>query len=99
MSRNGSTPTRIVRFLEALVVVIFIINRIAEKVFDSIFATHVTETISPATATFIAKQDLYNLFIVFAKWGFCNCFIHLIPAKSGSLPELNGKKLFVDLFP
>ena len=98
MSRNGSAATRIVRFLEYLVVIIFIKNRIAEKVFDSIFATHMTETITNAIATFMAKQELYNLFIVFAKWCFGNCNIHFVPAKSGSLSELNGKKLLVDFF-
>ena len=98
MSRNGSTPTSVVRFLEDFVVIIVIINRIAEKVFDSIFAAHITKTITQTTTTFIAKQDLYNLFIVFAKWCFGDCIIHLIPAKSFSLAELNGKKLLVDFF-
>ena len=55
MSRNGSAPTRVKRFLEALVVIIFIINRIAEIVIDSISAAQITETISPATITFITK--------------------------------------------
>ena len=98
MSRYGSAPTRVERFLEDLVVVVFIKHRIAEKVFDSIFATHITETISPAISTFMAKQDLYNLFIVFAKGCLGNCNIHFVPAKSGSLSELNGKKLLVDFF-
>ena len=98
MSLNGSAPTRVVRFLEDFVVVIFIKNRIAEKLFDSIFATHMTEPIPQAIATFMAKQDLYNLFIVFAKRGFVNCSIHFVPAKSGSLSELYGKILLVDFF-
>ena len=98
MSRYDSTPTIIVRFIEDFIVVIYIINRITEKVFDSIFAAHITETIPQTTTTFIAKQDLYNLFIVFAKRGFGNCSIHFVPAKIGSLPELNGKKLFINYF-
>ena len=98
MSRNGRTPTRVVRFLEDFVVVVFIKHSIAEKVFDFIFATHMTEPIPPAIATFMAKQDLYNLFIIFAKWSFGNCNIHLVPAKSGSLPELYGKILLLDFF-
>ena len=72
MSRNGSTPTLVERFLKDFIVIIFIINRIAEKVFDSISAAQITETISQTTTTFIAKQDLYNLFIVLAKWCFGN---------------------------
>ena len=42
--------------------------------------------------------DLYNLFIVLAKGSFGNGNIHLVPTKSGSLSELNGKKLLVDFF-
>ena len=98
MSRYGSAPTRVVRFLENFVVVIFVINRIAEKVFDSISAAQITETIPLATITFIAKQDLYNLLIVIAKRGFDDCSIHLIPAKSFSLTELYFNILFVDFF-
>ena len=99
MSRNGSAPTLVERFFEDFIVIIFIINRIAEKVFDSISAAQITETIPQATTTFIAKQDhLYNLFIVFAKWCFSDCSIHFVPAKSGSMSELNGKKLIVDFF-
>ena len=55
MSRKGSAPTRVVRFYEDFIVVIFVINRIAEKVSDSISLAQITETISPATVTFIAK--------------------------------------------
>ena len=46
----------------------------------------------------MAKQDLYNLFIVFAKRGFGNGIFHFVPPKSGSLSELYGKKLLVDFF-
>ena len=46
----------------------------------------------------MAKQDLYNLFIVFAKRGFGNAIIHFVPAKSGSLSELYGNILIVDFF-
>ena len=46
----------------------------------------------------MAKQDLYNLFIVFAKRGFGNGIIHFVPAKSGSLSELYGKIMLVDFF-
>ena len=55
MSRNDSAPTRVERFLEALVVIIFIINRIAEIVIDSISAAQITEIISHAMTTFITK--------------------------------------------
>ena len=98
VSRNGSAPARVKRFLEDFIVVIFIINRIAEKVFDSISAAQITETIPHATTTFIAKQDLYNLFIVFAKWCFGDCSIHFVPAKRFSLAEFYGNILFVDFF-
>ena len=46
----------------------------------------------------MTKQDLYNLFIVFAKRGFGNGIIHFVPAKSGSLSELYGNILIVDFF-
>ena len=55
MSRNGSAPTLVERFLKDFIVFIFIINRIDEKVFDSISAAQITETISQTTTTFIAK--------------------------------------------
>ena len=55
MSRNGSAPTIITRFFEALVVIIFIINRIAEIVIYSISFAQITETISHAITIFITK--------------------------------------------
>ena len=56
MSRNGSAPTIIPRFFEALVVIIFIINRIAEIVVSGgFFVAQITEIISVAICTFMTK--------------------------------------------
>ena len=56
MSRNDSAPSIIPRFLEALVVIIFIINRIAEIVVSGgFFVAQITEIISVAICTFITK--------------------------------------------
>ena len=55
MLRNGSAPTIVERFLENFIVIIFIINRIAEIVIDSISAAQITEIISHAMSTFITK--------------------------------------------
>ena len=55
MLRNGSAPTIIPRFFEALVVIIFIMNRIAEIVIYSISFAQITEIISHAMTAFITK--------------------------------------------
>ena len=55
MSRNDSAPTIMARFFEALVVIIFIINRIAEIVIYSISFAQITEIISHAMTIFITK--------------------------------------------
>ena len=98
MSRNGSAPTRVERFFEDFIIIIFIINRIAEIVIYSISAAQITEIISHAMTTFIAKQDLYNLLIVITKWCFFYCSVYLVPAESFSLPEFYFNKLFEDFF-
>ena len=90
-SRKDSSPFRGERSLEALIIIIFIKNRIAEIVSESISNAQITETISrtSASVTFITKQNPYNLFIAIAKWCFINCSMNFIPAKSFTLFELH----------
>ena len=100
MLRKDSTPFRGERFLEALIVIIFIINWIAEIVSESISNAQITETISrtSASVTFITEQDPYNLFIAITKWSFIDCSMNCVPAKSFSLPELHFNISFADFF-
>ena len=78
----------------------FIINWIAEIVYESISNTQITETISrtSATVTFITEQDLYNLFIANTKWSFIDCSMNFVPAESFSLFELHFNISFADFF-
>ena len=100
MLRNGSAPTIAERFLENFIVIIFIINRIAEIVSESISNAQITETISrtSASVTFITEQDPYNLFIAITKWSFMDCSMNFVPAKSFSLSELHFNISFADFF-
>ena len=100
MLRNYSTPTYVERFLECFIVIICIINWIAEIVSESISYAQITETISrtSASATFITEQDPYNLFIAITKWSFMDCSVNFVPAKSFSLSELHFSISFADFF-
>ena len=99
-SRKDSSPFRGERSLEALIINIFIKNRITEIVSESIPNTQITETISrtSASVTFITEQDPYNLFIAITKWSFIDCSMNFIPAKSFSLSELHFNIPFRDFF-
>ena len=98
--RDYSAPTHVERFPEAVVVIIFIINGIAEIVSVSICVAQITEIIPPASVsvTSITKQDPYNLFIAITKWGFMDCSMNFVPAKSFSLSELHFNISFADFF-
>ena len=100
MLRDYSAPTQLERFLEGFIVIIFIINGIAEIVSVSISVAQITEIIPPASfsVTSITKQDPYNLFIAITKWGFMDCSMNFDPAKSFSLFELHFNIPFIDFF-
>ena len=83
-------------FLKDFVVVVKVKHRIAEKVIDSTFVTHVTEPILAERDTFPIKQNIYDSSLFFAERRLFKSLMHLVPAQSHSLPQFSGEILLVN---